>query len=554
MANPPLVPRPAATVILLRDSADGPEVFMMQRTHKASFVPGGYVFPGGAVDPADRHPDLLARSDGPDDHTASAQLGIAEGGLAYWVAAVRECFEESGLLLARAPQQTHTLMAGGLDDFSPLRQRLAAGELDWPALCVEQDWRLALDALHYLSHWITPVGTPRRFDTRFFLARAPENQQAAHDNAETIDHLWIRPDKMLERHRSGEATVMFATVKTLELLASFADVDAALAYVRAPREIPAITPRATVRDGKRQVIVPGHPAWAEVCRLDPEGRGDVSSELVPGVVTALSPQVRRIAAPNPGFMTGPGTNSYLLGAADSDALALIDPGPDIDIHAERLLDAAAGRLRWILTTHTHMDHSPLAQRLRRDTGAQVIGMPAPPHGNQDRDFRPDHVPQDGELLALGGLRLRAIHTPGHASNHLCFLLEDEKLLFTGDHVMQGSTVVINPPDGDMATYLASLQKLKAFEIDHFAPAHGFLMAQPHRIIDRITAHRLQREARVLSALHEGGAQGVDELLLRVYDDVPPQRHGMARRSLLAHLVKLRDERRALETDGLWCAA
>ena len=168
--------------------------------------------------------------------------------------------------------------------------------------------------------------------------------------------------------------------------------------------------------------------------------------IVPGEIVEIAPDVRRVTAPNPGVMTGPGTNSYILG---NDELALIDPGPDIASHRDALLRAVGKKLRWILCTHTHRDHSPLARALKAATGAQVLGYgTVPDDDRQDETFAPDRALRDGDVVNCGAYRLRAVHTPGHASNHLCYLLEDRGVLFTGDHVMQGSTVVISPPDGD----------------------------------------------------------------------------------------------------------
>ena len=165
----------------------------------------------------------------------------------------------------------------------------------------------------------------------------------------------------------------------------------------------------------------------------------------------------------------------------------------------------------------------------------------------------------GEVFELpgpdGGSTLRAVHTPGHAGNHLCYLLDEERMLFTGDHVMQGSTVVINPPDGDMGAYLKSLRELIELDLDWLAPGHGFLMAQPRQAMQHIVAHRLKREAKVLQAFDAAGAHGVDTLLARVYDDVPAQLQAMARRSLMAHLLKLRDDGRIAESSsGHWALA
>jgi glyoxylase-like metal-dependent hydrolase (beta-lactamase superfamily II) len=192
------------------------------------------------------------------------------------------------------------------------------------------------------------------------------------------------------------------------------------------------------------------------------------------------------------------------------------------------------------------------------TGAPSFGQVAAHPEWQDPDFEPDHALGDGDRLAIGpGVTLRVIHTPGHASNHLCYLLEEEKLLFTGDHLMQGSTVVINPPDGDMAVYLASLRRLLHEDLDWLAPGHGVLIDEPYAVVNKTIAHRLAREARVLAAVQALGASGpVDEpaLLAEVYAETPKPLHAVALRSLRAHLLKLRDEGAlAGEPGGLWRA-
>ena len=265
----------------------------------------------------------------------------------------------------------------------------------------------------------------------------------------------------------------------------------------------------------------------------------------------LSERVRRLTAPNPGYMTGPGTNSYLVG--DGDTLAVIDPGPDDLQHVEALLRESGAALRYILATHTHMDHSPAARRLKALTGAEVLGMPAPLHARQDQDFAPDRVLRHGERIAVGNATLRVVHTPGHASNHLCYLLEEEKLLFTGDHIMQGSTVVINPPDGNMQAYFDALRALLQEDLEWLAPGHGFLIDHPHRAVRRLLAHRQTREDKVLRACARPAAT-LDALLPRVYDDVPAERHAMAARSLFAHLEKLAAEGKAVMDGEAWRAA
>ncbi|MHB8667976.1 MAG: MBL fold metallo-hydrolase [Burkholderiales bacterium] len=546
-----MIPRPAATLILVRDADSGMEVFMIRRTQSAVFMGGAHVFPGGGVDAADAAAELAGYCEGLDDVEASRLLGVERGGLDYWAAALRECFEEAGLLLAHdsagdyvdldQPQRSRI--------FAQWRESVRAGRASLADLCREEKLRLAAGRLAYYSHWITQPGRPRRYDTRFFVAEAPAAQTPSHDNSETVGHIWIRPGEALERHRRGEMQLVFPTIKTLESIAGFDGVAALMAYARSPRKMPAMAPRsASSRDGMK-LLVPGDYAYAEVGRLDPEGKGTASGEIVPGTVVQLSAKLRRITAPNPGFMTGPGTNTYILGAGGD--VAVIDPGPAIDAHVDAVIKAAGARIRWILVTHTHLDHSPAAAMLQARTGAELLGMPPPPLERQDQSFRPSRVPVHGERLELAGCALRVIHAPGHASNQLCYLLEDEKLLFTGDHVMQGSTVVINPPDGDMRVYLDSLRQLQGEDIAWFAPGHGFLMDKPQEVIERLLLHRLARENKVLSAVRAAGSAALEQLVPVVYDDVSARLHPVAGRSLLAHLLKLKDEGRVEQTPAGW---
>jgi glyoxylase-like metal-dependent hydrolase (beta-lactamase superfamily II) len=191
--------------------------------------------------------------------------------------------------------------------------------------------------------------------------------------------------------------------------------------------------------------------------------------------------------------------------------------------------------------------------LAREFGAKTLGRVATHPEWQDTTFEPDQTLQDGDRVSLGdGVTLRVLHTPGHASNHLCYLLEEEKLLFTGDHLMQGSTVVINPPDGDMAVYLASLERLLAEDLEWLAPGHGFLIDAPHDVVRKTIAHRLGREAKVLAAVRAHGPADAATLLPLVYADTPERLHAVALRSLQAHLLKLHAQRAiSLDANGRW---
>lgn len=550
--------RRAASLILLRDGERGLEVLMLRRAERDGDMRSGVtVFPGGVLDPRDR--EAHGQVHGADDATLSKRLGLPEGGLDYAVAAVRETFEEVGLLIAREAdgQPVSPARAQAL---APWRERLHRNEASVPLLCQATGLTLDLSGLVYHSHWLTPPGSPKRFDTRFFIAEAPQGQQAVPDLGEALELMWLTPAEALSRERGLK--LLPVTEVTLRELSAFADTAAALAASRARGPVPCVMPRRALRGGRPTVVLPHELPYAEIGRLDPDGRADALAELLPGRLVWLSPRVARLTAPNPGPMTGPGTNSYLVGSGRH--WVVIDPGPALEPHVQALVAAlpaaAEGRPVAILATHTHRDHSPAAAPLAAATGAPVWGR-RPGHPMwQDDSFRPDHEPADGERLELGeGVTLHAVHTPGHASNHLCWWLEQERLLFTGDHVMQGSTVVINPPDGDMAAYLRSLQALRqAHEagvrpLAWLAPGHGFLVADPPKVLDALVAHRLRREAKVQAAL-QAVPRPLEALLPGVYDDVPAALHGVAARSLLAHLLKLQGEGRAVLSGEGWSRA
>jgi glyoxylase-like metal-dependent hydrolase (beta-lactamase superfamily II)/8-oxo-dGTP pyrophosphatase MutT (NUDIX family) len=521
------VPRPAASLILLRPGAEAPELLMIQRTQSAAFLGGAYVFPGGALDPQDADPRILKRITGLTEQQANARLNVASDGLAYYVAAIRECFEEAGVLvvLDRNASPIAAARAAALERYrqTPFLELLEAEDLLIPA-----------DRLAYYGHWITAPGRSRRFDARFFVTLAPEGQEGSHDANEAVHQMWLRPRDALERGARGEIELVFATQHTLKDLARFDDACEALRYAAALPEIEANRAcRALGKEGEK-IFRRADPQYFEIHWSDAEETGQTSYELTPGVPKRLDRLVTRLIAPNPGAMTGPGTNSYIVG---ENELAVIDPGPDIASHIEALLSNTGRKLRWILCTHTHLDHSPAAAALKAASGAQVLGRPAPQ--GQDATFRPDVVLEHGQRFELGGgATLRAVHTPGHASNHLCYLLEETRMLFTGDHVMQGSTVVINPPDGDMRAYLASLESLLSEDIAIIAPGHGYLIGAPHKELRRLIAHRLARESKVKNALEKLGPAPLDALLPLVYDDVPERMHRWAARSLTAHLEKL----------------
>ncbi len=272
---------------------------------------------------------------------------------------------------------------------------------------------------------------------------------------------------------------------------------------------------------------------------------DYHASCVPGELTQLTPLVIRVVAPNPSVMTGPGTNSYLIG---KDELLVLDPGPDDPGHIQRLVEVGDGRISRIAITHGHPDHAPGARRLAELTGAEIIGRPTPSDSGFSYLDIARHI-SDSDTIEIGGVTLRAIYTPGHSSDHLCYLLVKENLLFTGDHIMQGSTVVIAPPDGDMKQYIESLRMVRDLDPSPVAllPGHGMWMDDPQEVVSSVISHREMREQMVLDALsnlHEKGLDRwvqLDDILPSAYSDTAEQLHPIARYSLWAHLRKLAEE-------------
>lgn len=536
--------RPAATLVLTRDTSNGLQVLLLQRTWDAVFLPGFFVFPGGAVD--DNEADSRTHTHGPNDDAISQVMSLSEGGADYMLAAVRECFEEAGILLALNHQGEP--ITAGHPAFGE-REAVFRGTTAFAELCRRHQLTVPLDQLAYLGHWTTPPGPPRRFDTRFFVTPAPEGQVAAHDGNETIDHLWISPAEALEEHRTGRRLLGLPTLQTLRLLSDFATSEAVMRYAHAnPPDPQPSQPWPAIKKGKLVKLEPGAPAYDEAKKLDPEGEGSTRAEIIPGEVVEIAAGVKRMTAPNPGMMTGPGTNTYLLGR---NRFTVLDPGPDDAAHIERLMAVTGGAIDQVVVTHTHMDHSPAVATLKAKTGCRVYGLTAPEGPGQDRSFLPDEEPAHNDVIVTEAGDLKAIYTPGHASNHLCFLLMDQKLLFSGDHIMQGSTVVINPPDGDMKAYIDSLYELLAEGVEFIAPAHGFVMGHPGAVIDYLITHRLAREQKVERALEKLGPADLKTVTASAYDDVPQALHGVASRSALAHLLKLEIENRAESREGQW---
>lgn len=520
--RPPVEPRPAATILLLRDTSDGMEVLMTRRSTQASFAPGVYVFPGGALDAADKGETAQALS--------RARPSQSDEQRAFTVAAIREAFEELGVLLARTS-------AGELASQSHLDRLSRERDADFLAQMAEHGLSLAVEDVWWLCHWITDRDLPKRFDARFFVARMPADQEPVADEGETFEPVWISPGDALKRHDQGSFSMIFPTIRTLRRLAAFTHTQAVLDACVQEKPLWVSSPRAGNWRGAVERYAEHEPPFGELELIAPDGRILHSLDWQHEQPVALLRNVQRLTAPNPGRMTGPGTNTYIIGEPGAGFM-VIDPGPDLTEHVQRIARIVGSELRAILCTHAHPDHSPGAVELKALTGAPILGAPSGAHFRSEWQFTPDRILVDGERIGVPGSTLRTIHTPGHASNHLCFVLEEDGLLISGDHINNGSTVVIDPPDGNMRDYLAALERLLAEPVDYILPAHGWVLGFAHESIRQLIAHRLKREHKVLMSVRRTGGGSVDELVRAVYDDVDPIMHPVAKRSLLAHLEKL----------------
>lgn len=524
----PAVPRPAATVLLLRDGPAGLEVLMTRRSPTASFAPGAYVFPGGGIDTQDAQAHALA----------ARRPSQGEQQLTQAIAAIRESFEELGILLARHADGTP---AGAADIAAMDRHRPFFEQ------CRVMGLRLAADEVWLLAHWITDRDLPRRFDVPFLVARMPPGQEPCADEAEQFEPVWVRPADALQRHAAGQFFMIFPTIRTLERLRGYATAGEVLAACAGEQALWTSCPRAGLLQGAEARFMEHEMPYGELALVCPHGQMLHHLDWRTDQPVALLKNVMRLTASNPGVMTGPGTNSYIVGDP-ATGYAVIDPGPNDPEHVERLWRAAGGNIRMIVCTHSHADHSPAARPLQALCGGQVpvLGLASAPTARPASEFQPDRQLADGERLVLegGGQRhtLLVMHTPGHAANHLCLVLEEDGLLLSGDHILNGSTTVVDPPDGDMSAYLDSLDRLaqacSVHGIEFILPAHGYVLGFAPAAIAQLKAHRLQREAKVAAAMRERPGGSLDDWVELAYDDVPPRMWPVAKRSLLAHVQRI----------------
>ncbi|MBT2322087.1 MBL fold metallo-hydrolase [Variovorax paradoxus] len=528
----------AATVLLLRDTPAGIEVLMTRRSATASFAPGAYVFPGGRIDEADSAAQRVA----PRRPTQG------ERQLTQAVAAVRESFEELGVLLARHADGRPV----SAEEVAAMDRSTAASAIALADQCAARGLRLATDEVYTFAHWITDRDLPKRFDVPFLVARMPEGQTPMADEAEQFEPCWVRPADALARHKAGGFFMIFPTLRTLERMAAYATVDAILEACanRAGGEGPLFTscPRAGLLRGQEARYMEHESPYGELALVCPDGQIVHGLDWQSEAPVPLLKNLRRLTAPNPGAMTGPGTNSYIVGDAASGYI-VIDPGPNDAGHIERLHRATGGDIRMIVCTHSHADHSPGAAPLQALCASKppILGLPSAPTARASARFQPDRALHDQERLLLAGAdgtthTLRAIHTPGHAANHLCLVLEEDGLLFSGDHVLNGSTTVVDPPDGNMNAYLDSLDKLDALcaagDIHFILPAHGYVLGAARAAIAHLKAHRLKREAKIAAAMQRLPQGTPEDWLPIAYDDVPERMWPVAARSLAAHVERI----------------
>lgn len=483
------MPKDAAAVILVREGAgeDGLEVFWARRGAGMVFLPGFYAFPGGQRDEA----DAAVRVEGVEEEELGAMIACA----------ARELFEETGVLVARGAETlTKGQRASVLDDLTSDRMTFAE---------LLAHYGLHLDArdFTFVGRWVTPPFSPRRFDTLFFLVRCPRKQEPRVLTAEFESGEWTTPRAALERWRKGEALAVPPVIHALKTLAGGMDETLVERFLSVPQ--------AHRRPVRRIEFLPGFVCFP------------VRTPTKPPATT---------------------TNCYVVGTQD---FIVIDPGSPYEDEQAALAEyvdemTAEGRqLREVILTHLHPDHVGGVNALREHLGGRVNvaahRLTAEPLAGK---VHVDRFIEEGELIELGGepsITLRAMHTPGHTRGHLSFYDERAGALLTGDNIVGIGSVLIDPPEGDMRAYFATLERYRALpQLNVLLGGHGPAVGSPRAKIDEYIKHRLERERRILEAVR-GGACDAPSIVARVYTDVHPKMHALAERAVVAHLDKLEAE-------------
>jgi glyoxylase-like metal-dependent hydrolase (beta-lactamase superfamily II)/8-oxo-dGTP pyrophosphatase MutT (NUDIX family) len=482
-----VTPRPAATLVIVRDSDPGMEVLLTKRPKSLRFMGGATVFPGGALSEEDLDPRWIeVCAIGPQDAATALDEPDGPRALGFYVAALREAFEEVRFLL---------------NPDSPLSGRGPGARGGWLTHHESAGSSLTLDRLVPAGRWVTPHGSNVRFDTRFFLTVAPEGWEPDPDPSEVDGATWSTPQAALDELARGEAIMAPPTAAMLQKLARFSTSSEAFDSIA--------------------------------------GRQLHAGESIYRV--KLSPLVQVVLAPNPGVMTGPGTNTYVIGTGPT---CIVDPAVGDQDYIESVLEIA-GDVSAVLVTHRHSDHVGGVPFVSAHTGAPVRAW------GDEQAGGIDVVPfVDGEIIEVGGASLRTLFTPGHASDHVSFWIPDESSLVAGDNVMGEGTSVIAPPDGDMKAYLDSLRRMEELEPVRIYPGHFRPLDDGTEVIAGYIRHRLERERKIVAVLRSGPAT-LEQVVTTAYDDTPVQLHPVAQMSALAHLEALEKDGRVRQKSQNW---
>jgi glyoxylase-like metal-dependent hydrolase (beta-lactamase superfamily II)/8-oxo-dGTP pyrophosphatase MutT (NUDIX family) len=504
-------PRDASTVVVVRPAEGGSyEVLLTRRPKSMVFMGGTYVFPGGTLDVADSADEMAARS-ALDRAEALERLGEQippEQALGLFCCGARELYEEAGVLLATEDGDRPVNPAKVREVYAPHHAEVGHDAAVFAAFLAGEGLRLSTDLLKPHGRLVTPEQAPIRFDARFFIAPMPEGQAVVPHPTEVLEWLWITPAHAVERAQSKDLDVPIPTLAILQGLAEIPGFEQVLDGVQRPRLVEA---------------------------------------------EALSELVTVVRSPNPGLMTGGGTNTYIVGRGD---VAIIDPAVPDPVYIERVARETGnhGRAGIVLITHDHIDHIggvvPLVEQMRMMERTYSLRMEVAAF---DAFGDPPFVTRklsDGETIEIGGATLRALHTPGHASRHLCFYLEEERAVFAGDVVAGFGTVVISPPDGNLRDYMSTLERLRALDPQRIYPGHGPVIEDGAAKLDSYIAHRRDRERQVVEAML-AGLTDIKAMVKKIYADVPEVLHPMAERSVLAHLEMLEADGKAKRTDDAW---
>jgi glyoxylase-like metal-dependent hydrolase (beta-lactamase superfamily II)/8-oxo-dGTP pyrophosphatase MutT (NUDIX family) len=487
--RPANAPKDAAAIILLRQDTnpDNPEVFWVQRSHKLAFLGGYHAFPGGQIDATDAEVDVR---NAPDPATAAMISGAA-----------RELFEELGVLVARGGE---TLTKGQrvslLDD-------LESGRITWPALLQHYELYLDGDDFTYAGRWVTPPFNARRFDTWFFLVKCPPKQEPNVIAGELESGEWLPARDAYDKWMRDVVVAVPPTLHALSTLGA------------------GITPDLVER-------------FLSI----PEARGEPARRITFRPNYICFP-VRTPTRP-------PATHTCCYIVHNSESMLVFDPGSPYEDEQQALADCidemiGEGRaVREIILTHLHPDHVGGVNALKKHLNGKVPVAAHAQTADALDDVHVDRLIEDNDVITLEGdpvIRLRALHTPGHALGHLCFHDEERGVLMTGDNILGAGSVLIDPPQGNMRDYLNSLERMRSLpNLTVLLGGHGPAVATPYQKINEYITHRLEREQNILEAVH-AGASTPKEIVARVYTDVSPKAHAMAERSVLAHLEKLRED-------------